>query len=52
MKIEVAGHTDSVGNATANESLSERRAKTVRNYLIRAGVNAANLPRSSGTTSP
>ena len=43
MKIEVAGHTDSNGSAAANESLSERRAKTVRNYLLRYGANPANI---------
>lgn len=43
MKIEVAGHTDSVGSAATNESLSERRAKTVRNYLLRYGANPASI---------
>ena len=41
--VEVAGHTDSDGAAAYNESLSERRARTVRNFLVSAGVNAANL---------
>jgi len=53
LKVEVAGHTDSVGGATINESLSERRAKTVRNYLIRYGANAANLTaRGYGESKP
>ena len=43
LRVEVAGHTDSVGNAAANESLSVRRAITVRDFLIAAGVNAANV---------
>ncbi len=38
MQIEVAGHTDNVGAAAANEGLSERRAKTVRHFLIQFGV--------------
>lgn len=38
MQIEVAGHTDDVGDASSNQGLSERRAKTVRNFLIRYGI--------------
>ncbi|MEO0576263.1 MAG: OmpA family protein [Pseudomonadota bacterium] len=41
--VEVAGHTDSAGAAAYNASLSERRARTVRNFLVNEGVNAANL---------
>lgn len=41
--VEVAGHTDSDGSAALNESLSERRAITVRDYLIDRGVNRGNL---------
>lgn len=41
--VEVAGHTDSAGAAEYNASLSERRATTVRDYLVAGGVNAANL---------
>lgn len=31
--VIVEGHTDDVGSAATNQSLSERRAQTVRNYL-------------------
>jgi len=41
--IEVEGHTDSMGEAAANQRLSERRAASVRDYLLRAGVPAASL---------
>lgn len=41
--VEVAGHTDSDGAAEYNASLSERRAKSVLNYLVDRGANAANL---------
>jgi outer membrane protein OmpA-like peptidoglycan-associated protein len=34
----VEGHTDSRGSASLNQRLSERRAETVRNYLIERGV--------------
>jgi outer membrane protein OmpA-like peptidoglycan-associated protein len=36
--IEVAGHTDSVGSIESNQSLSERRANTVAQYLISKGI--------------
>ncbi|MCZ6712196.1 MAG: OmpA family protein [Gammaproteobacteria bacterium] len=41
--IEVAGHTDSDGSAANNQGLSERRAITVRDFLVNAGANPANL---------
>jgi OOP family OmpA-OmpF porin len=41
--IEVAGHTDSDGSAANNQGLSERRANTVRDFLVNAGVPRANL---------
>jgi outer membrane protein OmpA-like peptidoglycan-associated protein len=37
-RIEVSGHTDNVGDATANLILSEYRARKVRIYLINQGV--------------
>src|SRR5262249_30463340 len=36
----VEGHTDSVGSDKYNMDLSERRARTVRDYLISKGVAA------------
>jgi len=53
LQIEVAGHTDSVGQGDANYGLSERRAKTVRDYLIRYGVAADRLTaRGYGESQP
>ena len=43
LKIEIAGHTDSQGNETYNQGLSERRAQAVADYLIANGANAANI---------
>ena len=34
VSIEVAGHTDSDGDAGYNQQLSQRRAEAVRNYLV------------------
>ena len=43
VEIEIRGYTDSSGSESANQRLSERRAKTVMNYLINAGIDAARL---------
>ena len=37
--VNVAGHTDFKGSDAYNQRLSERRASTVRNYLVSKGVN-------------
>lgn len=37
-KIRIEGHTDSRGSATYNKELSQRRADSVRKYLIEKGV--------------
>ena len=43
LQIEVIGHTDDVGDDISNLGLSERRAKTVRNFLVKFGVAADRL---------
>ncbi len=43
LEVEIAGHTDSVGDAAYNEGLSLRRAQSVRDYLVGKGANAGNL---------
>jgi len=35
----IEGHTDSTGDASYNQQLSERRALSVRNYLVGEGVD-------------
>lgn len=42
-KLTIAGHTDSVGSSTSNQSLSQRRADAVKFYLINNGVPADRL---------
>lgn len=39
-KIEIRGHTDNVGGKEHNQKLSERRAKSVKEYLISRGLSA------------
>lgn len=36
--IEIAGHTDNVGDPEQNLTLSQRRSESVRNYLIKHGI--------------
>lgn len=46
-KIEVQGHTDNSGKESYNQNLSERRAKTVADYIIKKGV-ATDRVRAAG----
>ena len=41
--VDVYGHTDTVGTASSNQALSERRAQAVTNYLISRGVSSARV---------
>ena len=53
IRIEIGGHTDNVGTAEDNQSLSENRAKSVRNYIIDNGVSADRIDyRGYGETQP
>lgn len=45
-QIIVVGHTDSIGTDAYNQKLSERRAKTVADYLVSKGVPAAKIKAS------
>jgi outer membrane protein OmpA-like peptidoglycan-associated protein len=42
-KCAIGGHTDSVGNAAANQILSERRAKACYDYLVNKGISPNRL---------
>ena len=41
--VEVAGHTDNEGLPERKQRLSERRAQSVLNYLVKAGVPSSTL---------
>ncbi|MET0813599.1 MAG: OmpA family protein, partial [Pseudoxanthomonas sp.] len=48
LRVEVAGHTDQCGKDAYNQSLSERRAKAVYEYLTTNGVDAGRLTGPNG----
>ncbi len=43
LKLEIEGHTDSVGSDSYNQTLSEKRGEAVREYLIREGMAGASV---------
>jgi outer membrane protein OmpA-like peptidoglycan-associated protein len=52
-KVEIGGHTDNVGDARLNLSLSENRAKVVASYLIRNGIDENRITiRGYGGSKP
>jgi outer membrane protein OmpA-like peptidoglycan-associated protein len=53
LKVEVEGHTDSVGGEEYNQKLSENRAQAVLDYLVQQGVDRSSIAaRGLGETSP
>jgi len=53
VNTEVAGHTDNIGSDSYNLGLSERRAISVKKYLVEHGVNGNRLrPVGYGETRP
>jgi outer membrane protein OmpA-like peptidoglycan-associated protein len=53
LNIEVGGYTDNVGGDQMNQTLSENRAGSVRNYLVEQGVaNSSVSAKGFGNTLP
>ena len=53
VRIEIGGHTDNVGIKPYNQSLSEKRAKAVSDYLVSKGIAASRLSfKGFGDTVP
>lgn len=53
LNLQIEGHTDSVGSDEYNQLLSERRASSVRVYLVEEGVPESSVTsRGFGKTQP
>lgn len=53
IRIRITGHTDNVGSDQANQRLSEGRAKSVREDLIKRGIDAGRIEaEGKGETQP
>ncbi len=53
VRIEIAGHTDDVGNPAYNLQLSQKRAQAVYEYLRNAGISPNRLQaKGYGQTQP
>ena len=53
LKLEVEGHTDSIGAEEYNQRLSEKRAASVRDYLVDSGITMNSvIARGFGETEP
>ena len=48
LRVEVAGHTDLCGADAYNQALSERRARTVYDYLTSNAIDAARMTGPTG----
>jgi outer membrane protein OmpA-like peptidoglycan-associated protein len=42
-RIEISGHTDNLGNAKTNKTLSQKRAQACRDYLISKSIDGGRI---------
>ena len=53
IKVEIDGHTDGKGSIAYNQKLSERRADSVKQYLVGRGIDAGRMStKGFGKTQP
>lgn len=51
--IEIGGHTDNVGSQETNKTLSQKRADSVKKYLISKGISSSQIQtKGYGDTQP
>ncbi len=43
IRVEIRGHTDSIGSKKANQKLSQERAESVKEYLVARGIDPSRL---------
>lgn len=43
MEVEIQGYTDSLGKKSSNQKLSQRRAESVRTWLINKGIDGTKI---------
>ena len=43
LKLQIEGYTDSIGSDEYNQTLSDKRAEAVRDYLVSQGVSMNNV---------
>lgn len=52
-RVNLAGHTDSIGTEAYNQKLSERRANSVASYITKKGIDASRVTAQGfGETKP
>ncbi|MFQ3577307.1 MAG: OmpA family protein [Cytophagales bacterium] len=53
MKVEIAGHTDNVGDDESNMRLSQNRANSVKEYIVKKGITPDRIiAKGYGESSP
>src|ERR1700691_1778889 len=53
LKLQIEGYTDSIGTDEYNQTLSEKRAEAVRDYIVTSGVSMNNVvARGMGKADP
>jgi outer membrane protein OmpA-like peptidoglycan-associated protein len=53
LKLQVEGYTDSIGSDEYNQTLSDKRAEAVRDYIVTSGVSMNNVAaRGMGKSDP
>ncbi len=53
LRLEIDGYTDSIGSDEYNQTLSDKRAEAVRDYIVTSGVSMNNVvARGMGKADP